>query len=263
MGRHRTPRNLAAAALVVVTATLPAIAVVPQAEAAPPGGWAPIIRCESGGNPRAQNRSSSASGLFQFLDSTWRSLGYKGRAKDAPPATQYQAADKLYRRAGLRPWKASKRCWSGKVGLKSHIQPLPPPGVKPPKAEKVMRSVGKAPELADELVSKSTSGFGGVKPKVARAGHLLRDKFNVKRVLGLGSRRTAGSDHPRGKALDFMVDRTTGDRLAEYVLRNRKALGVKYVIWRQRINYGSGWQNMGNRGSRTANHFDHVHLSFA
>ena len=59
-----------------------------------------------------------------------------------------------------------------------------------------------------------------------------------------------------------MVDRATGDALAQYVLQNKGRLGVSYVIWRKRINYGSGWESMPNRGDATANHMDHVHVSF-
>jgi hypothetical protein len=59
-----------------------------------------------------------------------------------------------------------------------------------------------------------------------------------------------------------MVDRGTGDALAACALRNADALGITYVIWRQRINYGSGWQSMEDRGGATANHMDHVHISF-
>ena len=35
-----------------------------------------VARCESGLNPLAVNRSSGASGLFQFLPSTWRTTPY-------------------------------------------------------------------------------------------------------------------------------------------------------------------------------------------
>lgn len=35
-----------------------------------------VALCESRMNPRAKNRHSSAAGLFQFLDSTWRRQGY-------------------------------------------------------------------------------------------------------------------------------------------------------------------------------------------
>ena len=59
-----------------------------------------------------------------------------------------------------------------------------------------------------------------------------------------------------------MVDRATGNALAACALRDQKALGVSYVIWRQRINFGSGWKPMEDRGGVTANHFDHVHVSF-
>jgi hypothetical protein len=59
-----------------------------------------------------------------------------------------------------------------------------------------------------------------------------------------------------------MVDRSTGDQLAQCALDNQEAMGVKYVIWEQRINHGNGWTSMEDRGGATANHFDHVHVSF-
>ena len=34
-----------------------------------------VMACESRGNPNAKNRRSSASGLFQFLSSTWKTWG--------------------------------------------------------------------------------------------------------------------------------------------------------------------------------------------
>jgi len=48
-----------------------------------------------------------------------------------------------------------------------------------------------------------------------------------------------------------MVDRAAGDKLADFALRNRDRLGIKYVIYRQRINYGSGWRAMEDRGGAT------------
>jgi hypothetical protein len=80
-------------------------------------------------------------------------------------------------------------------------------------------------------------------------------------------------DHGTGRACDFMestggrlpdADRQAdGDRAAAYAIANAARLGVKYVIWRQRIwNHGSTvWQPMGDRGSITQNHYDHVHIS--
>jgi hypothetical protein len=116
----------------------------------------------------------------------------------------------------------------------------------------------KAAELA---CPPNAAGFGAVKPWVATAGYFLRCKFNVQTVYGVGG-RAGVSDHPIGLALDFMVPTATGDALADCALRNKAALGITYVIWRQRINFGNGWQMMEDRGGITANHYDHVHISF-
>ncbi|MEU8362435.1 hypothetical protein AB0C27_41085 [Nonomuraea sp. NPDC048882] len=84
-------------------------------------------------------------------------------------------------------------------------------------------------------------------------------------------RAGASGEHPLGRACDFMMstggsmpsaaNNVLGDRLADWALANKGKLGVKYVIWKQRINHGSGWRTMSNRGSITENHFDHVHIS--
>jgi hypothetical protein len=61
----------------------------------PPGGFlACVRRHESGGNYQAKNPVSTASGAYQFLDSTWRTLsaraGHNGysHAASAPPHIQ-------------------------------------------------------------------------------------------------------------------------------------------------------------------------------
>lgn len=92
----------------VAPAPAPVVATVPPTVAARSSGLPSIFQCiiqhESGGNPRAVNRSTGAAGLFQFLPSTWHSLGYSGSAADYPVSVQYQAAEKLYAQSGTRPW---------------------------------------------------------------------------------------------------------------------------------------------------------------
>jgi hypothetical protein len=66
-----------------------------------------VIMCESGGNPTADNPSSSASGLWQFLDRTWGGHGGFVRAKDAPPSVQTEKAAMLWRSSGWRPWSCA------------------------------------------------------------------------------------------------------------------------------------------------------------
>ncbi|MFC4943968.1 hypothetical protein [Pseudonocardia sp. GCM10023141] len=106
-----------------------------------------------------------------------------------------------------------------------------------------------------------TGGLGAVLPHVRTAAQFLGCRFGKPTMYGV-SGRGGVSDHPSGKAVDFMVDTATGNQLADCALQNMKALGISYVIWRQRINFGSGWQAMEDRGSVTENHYDHVHVSF-
>jgi hypothetical protein len=104
-------------------------------------------------------------------------------------------------------------------------------------------------------------GLGRVKPWVRDAARFLSCLFDEPALIGV-SRRSRDSDHPRGLALDLMVRGERGDRIAACALANREALGITYVIWKQRVNYGDGWERMEDRGSATENHFDHVHISF-
>lgn len=92
-----------------------------------------------------------------------------------------------------------------------------------------------------------TEGFGGVEPHVAEAGYHLMAVFGVPAsdVGGVASRPgNPTSDHPRGLALDFMVDTSTGNALAAYAEENSSALGINYILW------------------QVPAHYDHVHISF-
>lgn len=70
-----------------------------------------IARCESGGDYQAENPTSTASGKYQVLDSTWNGYGGYERASDAPPEVQEAWAREAYARAGTAPWRASRSCW--------------------------------------------------------------------------------------------------------------------------------------------------------
>lgn len=99
---------------------------------------------------------------------------------------------------------------------------------------------------------------------------VVREKFpEIKTIYGWRSSSAYSSDHPNGRAIDIMIpsykkNKALGDRIAQYFIDNHKANHVKYVIWRQRnytITRGK-WVHMADRGGDTANHYDHVHVSF-
>lgn len=104
-------------------------------------------------------------------------------------------------------------------------------------------------------------GLGAVKSHVRDAARFLSCLYDQPDLIGVAGRARV-SDHATGLALDLMVRGERGDRIAQCALANRAALGITYVIWEQRINHGSGWTRMENRGSDTENHVDHVHISF-
>jgi hypothetical protein len=107
--------------------------------------------------------------------------------------------------------------------------------------------------------------YGGVAPHVAAAGDEISRIFGRMPggIGGVGARASA-SDHPSGHALDFMTlgNVGLGNRVASHLLANFQRMALTYIIWLQRINSGSGWRGMADRGSPTANHMDHVHASF-
>jgi peptidoglycan DL-endopeptidase CwlO len=88
--------------------------------------------------------------------------------------------------------------------------------------------------------------------------------------------RSGGSgEHPKGRACDFASatdgfknanatggDRTYGNNLAAYFVKNASRLGVLYVIWYRQIWMpGTGWRSYSGGGSPAASHTNHVHLS--
>ena len=69
------------------------------------GVWACIRQMESG-----DNYSEPGGGAYQFLDSTWHSLGQPGTASDAPPWVQDAMAVELQQRSGWGQWTTAHMC---------------------------------------------------------------------------------------------------------------------------------------------------------
>ena len=86
--------------------------IAPEPEHSPPGGFLACVRNrESGGNYSAENSTSTASGAYQFLDSSWRTLSaragygsYGGHAANAPAWVQDAVAVWTVENIGRSPW---------------------------------------------------------------------------------------------------------------------------------------------------------------
>jgi hypothetical protein len=103
----------------------------------------------------------------------------------------------------------------------------------------------------------------GLQPDTVRVYRAVCAKFpSISRYGG----RSGGGEHATGQALDIMVGNGNpiGNDVAAFLQKNRAKLGIEYLIWKQRIwrpATSAGWRGMSNRGSPTANHMDHVHVT--
>jgi hypothetical protein len=74
----------------------------------------------------------------------------------------------------------------------------------------------------------------------------------------------ADGEHSDGRAIDIMVSGETGWQVAEYLRANAGTFGLYDIIYSQKIwtseRSSEGWRYMEDRGSTTANHYDHVHV---
>ena len=112
--------------------------------------------------------------------------------------------------------------------------------------------------------SSGSSVESGLTPDAVRVHRALCHRYpQIRSFLG---RRSSSGYHGQGRALDCMIsDSTVGWEIAKWVRANAKELGAMEVIYRQHIwtvqRSSEGWRSMSDRGSPTANHMDHVHVS--
>ncbi len=120
---------------------------------------------------------------------------------------------------------------------------------------------------------KDPTTSGCLTPRTLNAYQQSR-AAGFKRYASCFSERASG-EHPKGRACDLSAatggfenvdasggDKTYGDNLAAYFVKNADRLGVLYVIWYRQIWMpGSGWSSYSGSGGPNATHTNHVHLS--
>ena len=109
-----------------------------------------------------------------------------------------------------------------------------------------------------------------LKPQAEAFRQEIAAKFGITNIGGY--REGDPEDHGQGLAVDVMVPTSSelGDQVAQYAIDNMDRAGISYVIWKQQFYmpvdniYGPAntWNQMPDRGGDTANHYDHVHISF-
>ncbi|GAA0992765.1 hypothetical protein GCM10009555_082360 [Acrocarpospora macrocephala] len=113
----------------------------------------------------------------------------------------------------------------------------------------------------------------GLTSRMVSIRNLIMQNFPM--PFGVGCFRAGDSgEHGKGRACDFMIStggrmpdasaKARGDALAQWCVANGRRLGIMYIIWQQKyydIRTGAAPKMMANRGSNTANHYDHVHVS--
>ncbi len=84
-------------------------------------------------------------------------------------------------------------------------------------------------------------------------------------VKSYGGYAPDGGNHAAGRGLDIMISGSTGTEIAAWLRSNASKLGITEIIYAQRIwttqRSSEGWRWMSDRGSVTANHYDHVHVT--
>ena len=117
----------------------------------------------------------------------------------------------------------------------------------------------------------NSSGLSGLRPQTQVVLSRTLSKFPQVTTY-YGVRPDSIPDHPRGFALDIMIPQwntsggeALGWEIANYLRANAKELGIQYIIHGQKIwnvaRDKEGWRWMADRGSATANHYDHVHVT--
>ncbi|GAB3622517.1 hypothetical protein GCM10027418_05990 [Mariniluteicoccus endophyticus] len=156
--------------------------------------------------------------------------------------------------------------WASSEYLSRNAPTSTPSASTPAASPKSSSSAPKADSGSAPTTSGACSPLPGVRANTEKVHQAICAKFGSGVSSYIGVRPDWDVEHPSGRALDAMVSsNSTGWAIANYVRANASSLGVTEVIFDQKIwttqRSSEGWRSMSDRGSTTANHRDHVHVS--
>lgn len=221
-------------------------------------------------------------------------LAERAAATDSRSSAGSRSAQRGAPAAITAPGKASAQAGTGELEVEPVAKPKPKPEPEPEPEEtetaqtEATQEPAPEPEPSTTTESESTESTessgssestapapGGVQtdgyaaeaaeiglgPNASRVYSAVRNQFPDMTNIG-GYRAGDPGDHGSGRAVDIMVSGSRGDQVAAWLQQNAGSLNIKYLIWEQRMwRPGSSWSYMEDRGSTTANHYDHVHVS--
>lgn len=143
-----------------------------------------------------------------------------------------------------------------------------------PAAQPAAVETAAAPEVQPVASTPTSANAIPTDPNLQPQAEAFRQEIAAKfGITNIGGYREGDpEDHGKGLAVDVMVPTNSelGDQVAQYAIDNMDRAGISYIIWKQQfympVNniYGPAntWNQMPDRGGDTANHNDHVHISF-
>ena len=150
----------------------------------------------------------------------------------------------------------------------------PAPAAEEAPAQPAAVETAAAPEVQPVASTPTTGNAIPTDPNLQPQAEAFRQEIAAKfGITNIGGYREGDpEDHGKGLAVDVMVPTNSelGDQVAQYAIDNMDRAGISYIIWKQQfympVNniYGPAntWNQMPDRGGDTANHNDHVHISF-
>ena len=150
----------------------------------------------------------------------------------------------------------------------------PAPADEAPAAQPAAVETAAAPEVQPVASTPASGNTIPTDPHLQPQAQAFRQEIAAKfGITNIGGYREGDpDDHGKGLAVDVMVPTSSelGDQVAQYAIDNMDRAGISYIIWKQQFYmpvdniYGPAntWNQMPDRGGDTANHYDHVHISF-
>ncbi|MFP5415915.1 MAG: SH3 domain-containing protein [Actinomycetes bacterium] len=157
--------------------------------------------------------------------------------------------------------------YEGKVGYvdNTDLGDKAPPKEAPKPAAKAATAGAAKAETYTGATTYSGKSVLGLKPQAMVVYNAVTARWSFSSIGGY--RASSLSNHQLGGAIDFMLtpgkDSAKGWAVANYLAANASAFGIDHIIFEQKIwtPYKPTWRAMASRGSITANHYDHVHVS--